>query len=319
MRYVVAVRNTRFLGAVVCPVCRAGWDDVRLDPLPRFRPRRKGETCPGAIVWTRGGAPCDELLFDKTVVNTGRMPNVRFQVVCPECRKVASLPPFMPVDVCRCGRLNLNCVAVLRWEKIAKGKYRPVTAAAAQPHLNPTASTKQSSTIALDPHQRISYVSKYTRVAARVVPLGRDGWFWINPVVSDGVCEVCALLDDAVVHERYGVVPVWHGGSSATFFGASGGGSAVDGEKLESSDEEEPEVFNICFVCQNIGDWPVFDVCPSAFVMREFTTLGIARNLPLCPRCVVPCHRCGERPALVDHSGRLPSAICDECNQLCSK
>jgi hypothetical protein len=92
-------------------------------------------------------------------------------------------------------------------------------------------------------------------------------------------------------------------------------------EESDSSDDLSdlnPSIFNICFVCQNIGEWPIYSECPSPFVMRQFATVGLAKNVPLCNRCVESCHRCGENPAILDHTHAsqtgIPTAICESCH-----
>lgn len=332
-RYMTAARSTTFPGAYVCPVCGDRSGSVQLDKHPLLRRRRPGETTAGGIVWTIGAHRLPDLPLTAKTVRELKFPTVRFVRVCSGCHKLSSLPRYLPVNVCGCGRPNSLNEAIAGWRKIAKGQYKPFKRGAIE------SSTMMGGTIrgdaieggALEPMQ--GYVSRYTRVNARVHDVGTDGWYWIDPLMRGDRCEVCTVAsgDSAVIDACCQIAPQWQGREDS---GAARGSSErllagisseqlevlpeiPDWEESESSDDLSdlnPSIFNICYVCQNIGEWSIYSECPSAFVMRQYASVGLAKNVPLCDRCVVSCHRCGENPAILDHTEGVPTAICDTCH-----
>ena len=349
-RYMIAARSTTFPGAYVCPVCGDRSGSVQLDKHPLLRRRRPGETTAGGIVWTctvyapahghrtwEAGSLSEsprhttyahrlpELPLTAKTVQSLLLPAVRFVRVCRGCHKLSSLPRYLPVNVCRCGRPNPLNEAIAGWRKMGKGQYKPFKRA------TPSGATSSGATPPLEALQ--GYVSRYTRVSARVHEVGVNGWSWIDPVIRDDECEECTVAagDPAVIDARCQLAPQWHGRRALNVAVGSGlrllsGLSSErvgalpevpDWEESESSDDLSdlnPSIFNICFMCQNIGEWPIYSECPSAFVMREYASVGLATNVPLCDRCVVSCHRCGENPAILDHTESIPTAICETCH-----
>ncbi len=178
-------------------------------------------------------------------------------------------------------------------------------------------------------------MARFFRDRYKYVVSGGD-WLWVDPPIPraptdpSSICPGCKLRE--LRKAPFALTPEPWTKRRRIFGGAQDTGDAMGGIRLEPPPEPplfmedegdfesspwdddvfDESMFNICFLCQNIGSWDIYKEVPSVHVMDRYMKTGITTNIPICVNCITDCEACGEHPAIASMGAKR--AICNKCH-----
>lgn len=260
--------------------------------------------------------------------------------LCNHCARLKELPLYLPVEVCRRSHRAVGEWSPIRgWEKIGVATYVPTLSNPPPPRSGSLVDGDGDGDggkgggggdgdgdwgVVVPTGLRRYYKDRYAFVVDGGTPEKRAAWVWIDP---PGSTESATPAPPSFYRpppwargEKRQRVDVIREPSPMPPSHSKGWGQRgeVEGGLIVGDIDDDffdMDAFNICYICQNVGRWEIFDEVPSAYVMGRYSKASIATNIPLCTACVRECESCGEYPAIVPLPGSSShGAICNKCH-----